>query len=198
MEALGRASISEEGGIPATPEALPTDTTAVVTDAGVPSSKKFSFKSMFNWYWPTSVQKASESELSLLVRGGIPMKDTKEHQLLNVSIGDGKYIHTLVLNQNQTQGKNVVLTHGFGAGLAFFYKNLGALAALPGTRVYAIDWLGKSSGDPPFTHPHPSPFTLHPYALCDIGMGRSSRPTFPKYRPDPKWQAKEVSPDRPV
>lgn len=47
---------------------------------------------------------------------------------------------------------DIVIVHGYGAGAAFFYRNMQALASVPNSRLYAIDWLG---------------------------MGRSSRPHFP-------------------
>eukprot|EP00470_Lotharella_oceanica_P001045 CAMPEP_0170172770 /NCGR_PEP_ID=MMETSP0040_2-20121228/6031_1 /TAXON_ID=641309 /ORGANISM="Lotharella oceanica, Strain CCMP622" /LENGTH=456 /DNA_ID=CAMNT_0010413599 /DNA_START=68 /DNA_END=1438 /DNA_ORIENTATION=+ len=47
----------------------------------------------------------------------------------------------------------VVMGHGWGSGLGLFYRNFDAVASIPGVRLYAIDWLG---------------------------MGRSSRCTFPK------------------
>lgn len=46
---------------------------------------------------------------------------------------------------------NLVILHGYGAGLGFFYKNFEALSRASGWRLYALDLLG---------------------------MGRSSRPTF--------------------
>lgn len=48
----------------------------------------------------------------------------------------------------------IVICHGFGAGLAFFFKNLWSISSSTGRRVYAMDW---------------------------IGMGRSSRPSFANY-----------------
>ncbi|KAL2916912.1 hypothetical protein HK105_203691 [Polyrhizophydium stewartii] len=56
---------------------------------------------------------------------------------------------------------NLVVAHGYGAGLGFFYRNFPALASVPGYRVFAIDWLG---------------------------MGASSRPEFPSVR---RGQSKE-------
>jgi len=50
-------------------------------------------------------------------------------------------------------GIPVVMGHGWGSGLGLFYRNFDAVASIPGVRLYAIDW---------------------------IGMGRSSRCTFPK------------------
>lgn len=49
--------------------------------------------------------------------------------------------------------KNLVIAHGFGAGLGFFYRNYPQLSRLPNYNVFAIDWLG---------------------------MGNSSRPSFPR------------------
>jgi cardiolipin-specific phospholipase len=47
--------------------------------------------------------------------------------------------------------ENLVMLHGYGAGLGFFYRNFESLSRAPGWKVYALDLLG---------------------------MGRSSRPTF--------------------
>lgn len=46
---------------------------------------------------------------------------------------------------------NLVMIHGYGAGLGFFYRNFEGLSRLPGWKLYALDLLG---------------------------MGRSSRPNF--------------------
>ena len=46
---------------------------------------------------------------------------------------------------------NLVMVHGYGAGLGFFYKNYEGLSRLPGWRVYALDLLGMGrSSRPPF------------------------------------------------
>ncbi|CAG8502699.1 2798_t:CDS:2 [Ambispora gerdemannii] len=54
-------------------------------------------------------------------------------------------------NQSSKNLKHLVMCHGFGAGLGFFYRNYHGLSQVPGWRIYSIDWLG---------------------------MGRSSRPRF--------------------
>lgn len=143
------------------------------------------FPSPMRWYWPTSVHKTAASELNLLARGGIsilksvdrdndgdqPLPLDPSHivaSLEDVPIGCGQHIHTLTSSQCSSPDINVVLCHGFGAGLGFYYKNLGHLSRyLKDARVYAIDWLG---------------------------MGQSSRPSFPKYRyQDPGWQHDQVT-----
>lgn len=47
--------------------------------------------------------------------------------------------------------ETLVMVHGYGAGLCFFYKNFEPMSRIPGLRLYALDMLG---------------------------MGNSSRPTF--------------------
>ena len=47
--------------------------------------------------------------------------------------------------------QNLVMLHGYGAGLGFFYKNFEALSRAPGWKVYALDLLGMGrSSRPPF------------------------------------------------
>ncbi|KAH9812645.1 putative cardiolipin-specific deacylase, mitochondrial [Teratosphaeria destructans] len=46
---------------------------------------------------------------------------------------------------------NLVMLHGYGAGLGFFYKNFEALSRLPHWKLYALDMLGMGrSSRPPF------------------------------------------------
>ncbi|TPX59569.1 hypothetical protein SpCBS45565_g07698 [Spizellomyces sp. 'palustris'] len=54
-----------------------------------------------------------------------------------------------------TKKKTLVMAHGYGAGLGFFYRNFAGLSDVSGWRIYAIDWLG---------------------------MANSSRPSFPKLK----------------
>jgi cardiolipin-specific phospholipase len=47
--------------------------------------------------------------------------------------------------------ENLVMLHGYGAGLGFFYKNFEGLSRVPGWRLYALDMLGMGrSSRPPF------------------------------------------------
>lgn len=47
--------------------------------------------------------------------------------------------------------QNLVILHGYGAGLGFFYKNYEGLSRVPGWKVYALDLLGMGrSSRPPF------------------------------------------------
>lgn len=46
-------------------------------------------------------------------------------------------------NDSKTSGKTLVMMHGYGAGLGFFFKNFDGLSeGLPGWNIYALDWLG--------------------------------------------------------
>ncbi|KAI1172890.1 Alpha/Beta hydrolase protein [Nemania sp. FL0916] len=45
----------------------------------------------------------------------------------------------------------LVMLHGYGAGLGFYYKNFEPLSRLAGWKIYALDWLGMgNSKRPPF------------------------------------------------
>ncbi|KAF9936977.1 hypothetical protein BGZ65_001907, partial [Modicella reniformis] len=58
----------------------------------------------------------------------------------------------------------IVVCHGYGAGLGFFFRNYLSLSQIPNSKIYAIDWLG---------------------------MGSSSRPDF-KFKHTPKTSMKNV------
>ena len=60
---------------------------------------------------------------------------------------------------------NLVMLHGYGAGLAFFYKNFEALSRVPHWKLYALDLLG---------------------------MGRSSRPAFRIHAKDKEGKVREA------
>ncbi|KAF9351489.1 hypothetical protein BGX34_000523 [Mortierella sp. NVP85] len=51
----------------------------------------------------------------------------------------------------------IVVCHGYGAGLGFFFRNYLSLSQIPNSKVYAIDWLGMgSSSRPDFKFRHTS------------------------------------------
>ncbi|KAG0256151.1 hypothetical protein DFQ27_005876 [Actinomortierella ambigua] len=51
--------------------------------------------------------------------------------------------------------KVLVMCHGYGAGLGFFFRNYLSLSQLPGYKIYAIDWLGMGgSSRPEFNFKH--------------------------------------------
>ncbi|KAL8650314.1 MAG: hypothetical protein Q9210_003894 [Variospora velana] len=51
----------------------------------------------------------------------------------------------------EAQDQNLVMLHGYGAGLGFFYRNFEGLSRVPGWKIYALDLLGMGrSSRPPF------------------------------------------------
>jgi len=52
---------------------------------------------------------------------------------------------------NEHIDQNLVMLHGYGAGLGFFYKNFEGLSRVNGWKIYALDLLGMGrSSRPPF------------------------------------------------
>lgn len=66
------------------------------------------------------------------------------------------YLHEFAIESDSHvpgSGKTLVIMHGYGAGLGFFYKNFDGLAAsLPGWNIYAVDWLGYGLSARPKFH----------------------------------------------
>ncbi|KAI8900731.1 Alpha/Beta hydrolase protein [Globomyces pollinis-pini] len=98
--------------------------------------------------------------------GLVKLDDQKSINTLVIGQHASKYIHldstnskildsndTLSLNSNDTfninQKKNLVMTHGYGAGLGFFYKNYQDLAKLDDYNIFSLDWLGMGNSSRP-------------------------------------------------
>ncbi|KAF5123606.1 putative cardiolipin-specific deacylase, mitochondrial [Metarhizium anisopliae] len=53
--------------------------------------------------------------------------------------------------QGEQVQETLVMVHGYGAGLGFFYKNFEPITRIPGLKLYALDMLGMgNSSRPPF------------------------------------------------
>lgn len=66
--------------------------------------------------------------------------------------GKDRYLNEFSVERlgEETQN-NLVMLHGYGAGLGFFYKNFEGLSRLPHWKLYALDMLGMGrSSRPPF------------------------------------------------
>jgi cardiolipin-specific phospholipase len=66
--------------------------------------------------------------------------------------GKDREIHEFTVERVGEEVQNdMVILHGYGAGLGFFYKNFEPLSRLPGWRLHALDLLGMGrSTRPPF------------------------------------------------
>lgn len=99
-------------------------------------------------YWTgSSAKKAFEAQQALL----------EGLQYVSEFVGIGKdYINTICLNQDEPVAKKtLVMAHGYGAALGFFYKNYPDLKELKEYKTYSIDWLGMGvSSRPMFVKHH--------------------------------------------
>ena len=76
---------------------------------------------------------------------------TWRSQVVELSGSDRSLNEFSVERTGETTQENLVMLHGYGAGLGFFYKNFEGLSRLPGWRLYALDLLGMGrSSRPPF------------------------------------------------
>lgn len=66
--------------------------------------------------------------------------------------GKGRFLNEFSVERiGENVDNNLVMIHGYGAGLGFFYRNFESLSRLPGWKLYALDMLGMGrSSRPPF------------------------------------------------
>ncbi|KAH7036810.1 Alpha/Beta hydrolase protein [Macrophomina phaseolina] len=72
-------------------------------------------------------------------------------QLVTLS-GKNRALNEFCISRvGENPAHNLVMLHGYGAGLGFFYKNFEPLSRRPGWRLFALDMLGMgNSSRPPF------------------------------------------------
>lgn len=63
-----------------------------------------------------------------------------------IELWNKSYIHGNNSNNSNNEPSTLVLTHGYGSGLGFYFKNIEYLSTIY-DRVIAIDWLGMGSSD---------------------------------------------------
>ncbi|QPG76652.1 hypothetical protein FOA43_004044 [Brettanomyces nanus] len=122
----------------------------------VPGSFKFYFKGNSAEYY----EKQLLSNLPFYPEPN----ENRRAEVVNTPVDDkGNYIHefyienTASYDQNGEDPPEIVLIHGYGAALGFFFTNFEGLTSIPGTKLHAIDMLG---------------------------FGLSSRPNFPRIKAD--------------
>jgi cardiolipin-specific phospholipase len=105
------------------------------------------YKQSFSQWWssPTTEQ-AQDAILSFLPF--YPQSDGKRTaKLEKVDIGDNLYLNEFeVVNTDKSSGsennKDIVVIHGYGAGLGLFFQNFDAWSSLPNCTMHALDLLG--------------------------------------------------------
>ncbi|PVU88645.1 hypothetical protein BB559_005482 [Furculomyces boomerangus] len=124
------------------------------------------FRTIHSWYLPTSRTLAEDSEKNLLSMANINLSydgtetvvknetqsrpDIPDARVMNVSVDKENFIRTLYMkNKNEMTEKNLVITHGFGNGLGFYFKNYEELGNKSKSNVYSIDWLGMGLSSRP-------------------------------------------------
>lgn len=132
------------------------------------NSAEYTYKDSFRHWWSrSSLQESEEAVLSLLPF--YPESDGKRlAKVYNIPIDEKNKIHEFnVHNIVETNNKedHVVLVHGYGAALGFFYKNFESLTERPNINLHALDLLG---------------------------YGLSSRPNLPKHKKDPVQDVQQV------
>jgi len=104
---------------------------------------------IFGFFWPTNDKRLFKSQDTLLGYAGVGVRQ------FQVDIGNGNHINTVeIISEGKRDEENetvLVVGHGFGAGLGFFFKNFQGIVKDTNIRIVAFDWLGMGgSSRPPF------------------------------------------------
>ncbi|VVT50769.1 uncharacterized protein SAPINGB_P002874 [Magnusiomyces paraingens] len=133
------------------------------TSRSEPGRSVVGYKDAFKqWLWQPSQVDAEDGILNLVQ--GIPADRTVAHNHTEITVpaaitgGSSSdppktyFINEYAITTPPEKEKNVlVMMHGYGAGLSFFFKNFGPLAAGLGSSwsIYALDWLGYGGSSRP-------------------------------------------------
>lgn len=127
------------------------------TTSSAPAEERasLSYKDAFyQWIWSASQKDAEQMVLDQvdLVKNPRPGVETSVRdiaiQVPKEAVNTKKplFLHEFAIESEGNKaesGKTLVMMHGYGAGLGFFYKNFDGLSnGLPGWNIYALDWLG--------------------------------------------------------
>ncbi|KAI4162484.1 MAG: hypothetical protein LQ342_003899 [Letrouitia transgressa] len=104
---------------------------------------------------PTMSVSESAAEKAPPVKTDDPYGPRRWHSRLVKLSGKNRALNEFSVERlTEPHDHNLVMLHGYGAGLGFFYKNFEGLSRLPGWKIYALDLLGMGrSSRPPFRIP---------------------------------------------
>ncbi|OMJ20114.1 putative cardiolipin-specific deacylase, mitochondrial [Smittium culicis] len=121
-------------------------------------------------YIPTSRKDAEKAEKQILELSGLDVEYPEDlensncqksvsttSKLFNLHFDKDNYLRTLHIKNNNiktaknkvSEPINLVITHGFGTALGFFFKNYKELSEIDGINMYSIDWLGMGLSSRP-------------------------------------------------
>lgn len=111
------------------------------------------------WTRRSLLQQAQDNVLSFLPFFPVPHQ-SRSAKSLRVPIGNNLHINEFHIQSSSSHThQHLLLLHGYGAGLAFFYRNLDQISSRPGWNIHAIDLLGYGlSSRPPFSVSATDPF----------------------------------------
>ena len=108
-------------------------------------------ESYLQWKNRPSLGEAEAQLLSLLPF--FPETDgSRAARSLQVSVGGGNHINEFEIsrvNEIANNPEHLVMLHGYGAGLGFFYKNFDDISKVSGWTVHALDLLGYGNSSRP-------------------------------------------------
>ncbi|KAK9464963.1 Alpha/Beta hydrolase protein [Lipomyces arxii] len=108
------------------------------------------FKTAFSQWWNTPLLQISERKVLSFLPFFPQADETRKAESLTIQISRGLHLNEFeITNTVEPIKEELVVLHGYGAGLAFFYRNFDKLSQVPGWRLHALDLLGYGRSSRP-------------------------------------------------
>ena len=111
------------------------------------------YSKAFSTWWASGSNSAGEALSAVLsFLPFFPVSDGKRTANVNLIklSGKNRVINELEITRNdEPVERTLVMLHGYGAGLGLYYRNFDGLTSVPGTKLYALDFLGMGNSSRP-------------------------------------------------
>lgn len=150
----GEIGIAEEAGTSTSARTYkpPTPPTGVPLAKLLSNTFPLTYSESFEqWKQRKAVDVAEASVLSHLPFFPEPDATRSARRIKTPVNAAGDFVNEFEITRTVDKGepRHLVVLHGYGAGLAYFYKNFDAMASQPGWKVHALDLLGYGRSSRP-------------------------------------------------
>lgn len=117
---------------------------------------------------PFYPNRETQSVVSRTVAGGKQEDLYREGRVIRTPVSGSEFINEFEISQYKADGSavadkdthHILVLHGYGAGLGFFFRNFNALSKIPNSQIHALDLLGYGLSSRPSFHIRSDPRTL--------------------------------------
>lgn len=117
---------------------------------------------------PFYPNRETQSVVARTLPGGEQQDLYREGRVIRTPVSGSELINEFEISQYKADGTSIadqdthhiMVLHGYGAGLGFFFRNFNALSKIPNSQIHALDLLGYGLSSRPSFHIRSNPRTL--------------------------------------